>query len=153
MMSNVDTSVRVTMAGAGLLLLLMFLTAACGGNATIEPTNALQNAATAGDPERGRDIWETGGGVVEKPGCVYCHSIDGSEQTDNITVLAPSWLGISKQAGDRVPGMSAEEYLRESILSPSTFIVEGYEDRMGNLYRYTLNDADVNSLIAFLLTL
>jgi hypothetical protein len=48
--------------------------------------------------------------------------------------------------------MSAEEYLRESILSPSTFIVEGYEDRMHS-FRYTLNDADVNSLIAFLLTL
>lgn len=49
--------------------------------------------------------------------------------------------------------MSAEDYLRESILSPSAFIVEGYEDTMGNLFRYTLNDADVNSLIAFLLTL
>ena len=142
-----------TMAGTGLLLLLMLVTAACGGNATAESTDAPQNATRGGDPERGRDIWETGGGVVEEPGCSYCHSIDGSEQTGSIDVLAPSWLGISTQAGDRIPGMSAEEYLRESILSPSAFVVDGYEDRMGNLFRYTLNDADVNSLIAFLLTL
>jgi hypothetical protein len=152
-MPNIDTSVRVTMAGAGLLLLLMFMTAACGGTSASEPTDAPQNATAAGDPERGRDIWETGGGVVENPGCSYCHSIDGSEQTENILVLAPSWLGISERAGDRIPGMSAEEYLRESILSPSTFIVEGYEDIMGSHWRYSLNDADVNSLIAFLLTL
>jgi hypothetical protein len=129
-MSNMDTSVRVTTAGAGLLLLLMFMTTACGDNSTSEPTYAPQNETTAGDPERGRDIWGTGGAVIAKPGCVYCHSIDGSEQTDDFTVLAPSLLGISQQAGDRIPGMSAEEYLRESILSPSTFIVEGYENIM-----------------------
>jgi hypothetical protein len=152
-MSGMHTSVRVTVAGSGLLLLVMFMTAACGGDSTSEPTDAPQNTTAAGDPERGRDIWATGGGVVDKSGCVSCHSIDGSEQTDDFRSLAPSWLGISKQAGDRVPGMSAEEYLRESILSPSTFIVEGYEDKMGNNYRYALNDADVNSLIAFLLTL
>jgi hypothetical protein len=140
------------MAGAGLLLLLMFTTAACGGTSTSEPTDAPQNATAAGDPERGRDIWETGGAVIDQAGCVYCHSIDGSEQTDNVLRLAPSFLGISKQAGDRVPGMSAEEYLRESIISPSNFIVEGYEDQMHS-FRYELNESDLNSLIAFLITL
>jgi hypothetical protein len=91
-----------------------------------------QNVTTAGDPERGCDIWATGGAVIDEAGCSYCDSVDGSEQTDEILVLASSWLGISKQAGDRIPGMSAEEYLRKSILSPSTFIVEGHEDRMGS---------------------
>jgi hypothetical protein len=113
-------------AGTGLLLLLVFMAAACGGDATAEPTNAPEIAAPVGDPERGRDIWATGGGVVGEPGCSYCHSIDGSEQTDDVVVLAPSWLGISDQAGGRVPGMSAEEYLRESMLSPSAFIVDGF---------------------------
>jgi hypothetical protein len=112
-----------------------------------------QNVTTAGDSERGCDIWATGGAVIDEAGCSYCDSVDGSEQIDEILVLASPWLGISKQAGDRIPGMSAKEYLRKSVLSPSTFMVEGYEDRMGNLFRYSLNDADVNSLIAFLLTL
>jgi hypothetical protein len=112
-----------------------------------------RNATTAGDPERGCCIWATGGAVIDEAGCSYCDSVDGSKQTDEILVPASSWLSLSKQAGDRIPGMSAEEYLRKSILSPTTFIVEGYEDRMGNLFRYGLNDADVNSLIAFLLTL
>jgi hypothetical protein len=48
--------------------------------------------------------------------------------------------------------MSAEEYLRESIIDPAAFVVEGYEERMHN-YQYELNDEDLDSLIAFLLTL
>ncbi len=90
--------------------------------------------------------------MIAKPGCSYCHSIDGTEQIDNVTVLAPSWLGMSEREDERVPGQSAEEYLRESILSPEAFIVEGYEDIMHS-YRYELDADDLDSLIAFLLTL
>ena len=79
-----------------------------------------RNAATAGDTERGCDIWATGGAVIDEAGCSYCDSVDGSEQTDEILVPASPWLSLSKQAGDRIPGMSAEEYLRKLILSPST---------------------------------
>jgi hypothetical protein len=119
---------------------------------TTTAADAPQNATTVGDPERGRDIWETGGGVIDPAGCAWCHSLDGSELTGDMVRLAPSWLGISQRAGNRVPGMSFEEYLRESIMDPSAFVVEGYPDRMHS-YRYELNEADVNSLIAFLLTL
>jgi hypothetical protein len=119
---------------------------------TTTAADAPQNATTVGDPERGRDIWETGGAVIVKPGRTYCHSIDGSELTGDSVRLAPSWLGISERAGHRIPGMSAEDYLRESIVDSSAFIVEGYEDRMHS-FRYELNEADLNSLIAFLITL
>jgi len=127
--------------------------ASCAGSASDTTVSSTTILESVGDSERGRDIWATGGAVIDKVGCVYCHPIDGSEQrTDHVTVLAPSWLGISQRAAERVPGQSAEEYLRASIMSPGAFIVDGYEDIMHN-YRYELNDGDLASLIAFLLTL
>jgi hypothetical protein len=133
-------------------LAALIVVASCAGSATDTTVSSTTILESVADPERGRDIWATGGAVIDSAGCVWCHSIDGSEQTDDINVLAPSWLGISKEAGDRVPGMSAEEYLRESIIDPGAFIVEGYEDIMHN-FKYELNDEDLDSLVAFLLTL
>jgi mono/diheme cytochrome c family protein len=107
-----------------------------------------------GDPERGREIWDTGGGVIgvdRGVGCQACHSLDGSEQTVGF-VIAPTWQGISGRAGDRVPGLSAEEYLRESIVDPAAYIVEGYSDNMPKGYRFLLSEEDIDSLVAFLLT-
>ncbi len=73
-----------------------------------------------GDHERGREIWESGGGVIsreQQEGCRVCHSLDGSvAQGAN---QGPSFQGISERAGARVPGLSAVEYLGQSILDPS----------------------------------
>ncbi len=52
-----------------------------------------------------------------------------------------------------MPGLSAEEYLRESIVDPAAYIVEGYfAGGMPKGYRILLNGEDIDSLVAFLLT-
>ncbi len=60
--------------------------------------------------------------------------------------------GISGRAGDRVPGLSGEEYLRESIVDPAAFVVEGYSDFMAKGFRFLLSEEDIDGLVAFLLT-
>ena len=102
---------------AGLLAVLLVL-AACGNG----DANTTAPASTVGDPERGRQIRDGGGGVLSV-GCQECHSLDGSEKTVARGFIAPTWQGISGPAGDRVPGLSAEEYLRESIVDPAAYIV------------------------------
>ena len=112
--------IRWTGIWAGLLAVLLVLTACGNGDA-----NTTAPAATVGDPERGREIWDTGGGVinqVRQVGCQACHSLDGGESTFP-GERAPTWQGISGRAGDRVPGLSAEEYLRESIVDPAAYSV------------------------------
>ena len=104
---------------------MLLVLAACGNG----DANTTAPAATVGDPERGREIWDDGGGVLEGGGCQECHSLDGSESTFP-NLRAPTWQGVSGRAGDRVPGLSAEEYLRESIVDPAAYIVEGYPDIM-----------------------
>ena len=66
--------------------------------------------------------------------------------------IAPTWQGISGRAGDRVPGLSAEEYLQGSIVDPAAYIVEGYSDTMPKGFKLLLSEEDIDSLVAFLLT-
>ena len=120
--------------------------AACGGEPTIDPLEI-------GDPERGRDIHETGGGVIGREtgrGCSGCHSLDGS--VGKGAEQGPSFLGISERAGDRVPGLSAVEYLRQSIVDPGAYLAEGFDDNMAKGLRFLLSEEDIDDLVAFLLT-
>ena len=115
---------------------------ACGGQAGIDPQEI-------GDPERGRQIFENGGAHENyKPQyyCMRCHSLDGSEG------YGPSLQGISKRAGDRVPVLSDVEYLRQSILEPDAYIIEGYSGRMGRIHSLLLSEEEVDDLVSFLIT-
>jgi cytochrome c oxidase subunit 2 len=115
------------------LIILVFLSA-CGGNAAI------------GNPERGQELFMTGSGVIDNLPCIKCHSVDGSDS------LGPQLQGISEIAGERVQELSAAEYLEQSILDPSAYLVEGYGNEMGSTWKIFLSEEDVNDLVAFLLT-
>ncbi len=84
--------IRWTGIWAGLLAVLLVL-AACGNG----DANTTAPAAAVGDPERGREIWDDGGGVLSAP-CSACHTLDGSEKVGG--ARAPTWQGISGRAGD-----------------------------------------------------
>ena len=62
-------------------------------------------------------------------------------------------IGISQRAGERVPGLSAEDYLRQSIIQPSAFLVSGYRDIMYPNFKEKLSEQDIADLIAYLETL
>ena len=108
-----------------------------------------------GDLERGREIYETGGGVIGREGgegCKACHSLDGSVKT-SMTNGAPSFQGIAERAGERVPGMTAVEYLRQSIVDPSAYLVEDFSDGvMPKGFRFLMSEEDVDAVVAFMLT-
>lgn len=69
-------------------------------------------------------------------------------------LVGPSLAGIGTVAGDRVPGLSAAEYLRQSILEPDAFIVEGFRSgQMLPIYDEQLSSEEIDSLVEFMLTL
>lgn len=80
--------------------------------------------------------------------CATCHSLE-----PDIRIIGPSLAGIATRAAERVPGMSAEAYIRASILRPGEYIVDGYENVMAQNLGEILDVDEVNNLIAFLLTL
>jgi len=96
----------------------------------------------------GRDIFE-GSGMSAQAGCQICHSLEPGRQ-----LVGPPLAGIATTAERRVPGHSAEEYLRQSILDPDEYVVEGYRSgQMLPIYEEQLSDAEIDALVRFLLTL
>ena len=62
--------------------------------------------------------------------------------------------GIATRANERVSGMTAEAYLRASIIDPDAYIVEGYPaGLMLPDLEENLSQAQIDDLVAFLMTL
>jgi Cytochrome c len=121
------------------VLITALILSACGGS---ESSNTQDSA-------------ETGQALFEKPalgsvaGCKTCHSLE-----PGVIVIGPSLAGIGSSAGTRVENETAEEYLKESILTPDAYLVEGFPAGvMPNSYGSQLSPEEVDSLVGFLLTL
>jgi mono/diheme cytochrome c family protein len=56
----------------------------------------------------------------------------------------------AKAAGDREPGTSAEDYVRESLLDPGKVVVEGFGNVMPS-FDGKLDDAQLKALVDYLL--
>ena len=83
------------------------------------------------------------------PGCFACHSTD----PERITV-GPAIVNIGRLAAERVPGQGAEAYLRESILAPDAYVVDGYVPGvMYQLYADVLTEEQIDSLVNYMLSL
>jgi mono/diheme cytochrome c family protein len=88
----------------------------------------------------GEEIYKT------KGTCEICHRI-GQKGT-----RAPDLAGIGARAGKMKPGMSAKDYIIESLIHPSAIIVEGYPPIMPAVDKppIALNRSEVWALTAFL---
>jgi cytochrome c oxidase subunit 2 len=117
-----------------ILVLTILLFAACGGGA------ADSEAIRAG-----RQIYETGGD--SKIPCATCHTLDGTP------LVGPSFQGLSERAGSRIPGLSTEEYIHQSIVNPGAYLVEGFQNSMNPTYGQLLSEEDIEDVTAFLLSL
>ena len=121
-----------------LLLLGLLLLTACGGGADEEPVEA----AAAVDPVTAE------GQMVFKQNCASCHAVTG-----DTLIVGPSLAGIASRAASRVEGQSAEEYIQFSILRPGEYVVEGFSDLMPTNFGTTLTGEQLDSVIAYLITL
>lgn len=103
--------------------------------ATAEPT-AEAAAAGEGDAAAGEELFASK--------CGACHGeADGA---------GPALVGMGERAAARVEGLSAEEYLHQAIIEPGAFVVENFANIMPPNYSEQLSEADINNLVAYLLT-
>jgi len=88
----------------------------------------------------GEEIFHT------KGSCEICHRI-GQKGT-----RAPDLAGIGARAGKTKPGMSAKQYILESLLQPGAYVVEGYPNIMPQVDKppIGLNRSEVWALTVFL---
>ena len=93
---------------------------------------------------QGREVFE-----ARAIGCTVCHSVDPGGNG-----VGPSLAGVGAVAGSRVEGLTAEQYLRQSIFLPDQYIVDGWPaGQMLPIYRERLSETELEALIAYLLTL
>jgi mono/diheme cytochrome c family protein len=86
--------------------------------------------------------------VYRALGCANCHEPNLFGQR-----LGPPLDHIGTTAASRRPGVSAEEYIRQSILDPGAFVVPGYQDSMPRDLGRDLSPTDLDALVAYLLSL
>jgi nitric oxide reductase subunit C len=116
-----------------------------GGAGVSIITAAESSAVSTEDPAvaRGRALFSRAPAV-----CSTCHSLER-----DVVIIGPSLFGIADRAWYRVPGLSPEEYIRNSILYPSDYLVEGFADVMQKNFGDVLSSQEIDDLIAFLMTL
>ena len=98
-----------------------------------------------GDAERGETLFHES--VDGTASCVSCHL------TTDETLIGPGLAGIAERAASRVDGLSAVDYIVDSIVHPANFIVSGYSNLMYAGYGRKLSEQDIADLLAYLLTL
>ena len=152
----------------GLLIASLFLIAACGGGqdapAQTEPQPAKPTAASpSGDGSGGGsgsgsgsgggtgDAVSFGQGLFSgSAGCAGCHTIEGV----SAGLVGPDLTKAGADAASRKSGMSARDYIEESIRDPEAFVADGVERAMAGVMTKAitagLTDEQVEALVDFL---
>lgn len=84
-------------------------------------------------------------------GCGACHTVEGVSQG----LVGPDLSHLGTEAAERKPGMSAEDYIFESIRDPQAFVATGVERAIPGIMTAGitagLSDEEVQALVDFLL--
>jgi len=91
--------------------------------------------------------------LMEKNGCVVCHSSDGTK------IVGPSYKGVYGHKvtvitdGKEREVVADDEYIKRSIYEPEADVVKGFVKGQMVSYKTILNDEDVANIIEYLKTL
>lgn len=112
-------------------------------------SDAPTDVAAAAEPAAGPDL-AAGQGHFKTLGCGACHKVTGVEGA--VGAVGPALDGLGARAGSRVAGLDADAYIRQSLLDPNAFVVEGYMKMMPAV-AVSLSEAQLADLIAYLKSL
>jgi hypothetical protein len=113
----------------------------------VTSTPAPAGETLPGNPAAGDVLFHTfqpGAGIA----CTGCHRVDSDTR-----LIGPGLKSIGVLAQSRVPGVSAQEYIRMSIIDPSAFVVEGYPNLVPKNWGIVFSEQQVNDLVAYLMSL
>ncbi len=123
-----------------------------GHAAMITTVEAIPAAEFAGWLAEKPSATAAGKGLLQKHGCLGCHSLDGSAS------VGPSFQGISGRQvtvvanGESRTVICDRDYLEKSILDPGAEIVEGYPAAMPS-FAGKIPEADLTGILDYLVSL
>ena len=102
-------------------------------------------------PEEGESPIAAGREIFKSAGCDGCHTLDDADATAEV---GPDLNELAARAEDRVKGETAEDYVKQSIVDPPAFVVEGYSgDTMPRNFADQLTPEEIDTLVEYLLGL
>lgn len=116
---------------------------------TDDPTEEPSSDVLVGDPARGQELFQHG--LNDAPPCSSCHNAAVSGKSG--FAVGPGLKGIHERAASRVEGLTAPEYIENSIRNPADYLVAGYQPIMYPLFAEKYSDQDIADLVAYLMTL
>ena len=146
--SEVSTPGKETASSAG---------AAPAKGAVSTPQPAATQPVSAAPEQQGSTNLAGVISAINGAGCAGCHTIPNIPGANG--KVGPDLSKIGANAASRIDGLSAKEYIRQSILDPNAFIAP---DCWGNpcpsgvmlqTFAQTLSEADLNAIVDYLSTL
>lgn len=122
--------------------------------AVVAAVGAIVGWGTASTPDASRAVAGdslSGATLFRAKGCSSCHN---GPETEAIVAIGPDLSDAPSWAGDRRPGMSAEDYVAESVRTPGAFISPAFEPSGGPTQAMPLldvSDAELDALVGYLL--
>jgi cytochrome c oxidase subunit 2 len=98
--------------------------------------------------EKAEPLSEQGEELVEKSGCLACHTTDGKPK------IGPTFKGLfgsTVQFTDGTSAVADETYIRNYILEPNVRVIKGFPPIMPT-FKGILKDDDITAIIAYLKT-
>jgi cytochrome c oxidase subunit 2 len=128
----------------------LFCSSYCGvgHSAMITTVEAIPEAEFAAWLQPGRSGEHPGRKLLDKYGCLACHSLDGSRKA------GPTFKGLFGSrvsvlvAGQLITVTADEAYLKESIIKPAAKVVEGFPPIMPVVP--DLKDEEIEALVEFI---
>ncbi len=111
---------------------------------------ALALALSCAPEPRATDPLQRGRQVYGELGCASCHE---AGPLNLWRPVGPPLDHVGTVAESRRAGLSAEEYLRQSIVDPGSYVVPGYPDSMPRGLGDRISAEDLADLVRYLSTL
>lgn len=130
-----------------------------GGHEAVETEQPVPGVTPDGgtemvveEPTGGSDLVAQGQEIFTGAGgCLACHTVEGISSG----AVGPNLTHIGTDGATRQPGVSARDYITESIRMPEAFVATGVPNAIPGLMTSALTanlgDADVKALVEFLL--
>ena len=112
---------------------------------------SARRAASAASTTTVASSAEQGARVVQRSGCLACHSVDGTTVGKTGPTLKGLY-GTQVRLVGKPPVRADDAYLTRSILEPAADIVQGHEPGMPS-FRGVLSEADVRSVVMYIRSL
>ena len=142
------------MTGRGVAAAVLALgagTAAVVGWETVPSADTTQPAAATTTPPAASGGALDGATLFRVKGCASCHT---GPDSSALVAVGPDLSEAASWAGDRRPGMSAEDYVAESVRSPGAFISPAFSPSGGPteaMPQLEVSDAELDALVEYLL--